>query len=217
MLYFYLLDQVEFLEIIRPALSTSWQRRSFLPCREICQKLISRVTAFVPGHHLAGDEPLLLQVVHEINFDRRLWHHLVGEVLMYSAVEVPRIETAADTLCCLLAPDRIREEFTTRDRFAPIQQAHFGTRDLVFGDGYYRPDFAGWNDPDDVARLRDYFAAQDPSQWNIATLEPLPHLASDAERTEELEYAREWFAPLGDLYRKACSARQIIVCEVLGE
>lgn len=217
MIYFYVLDSRSFFESIRPALSASWQQRSFLPCRELCRSLVLRAKDFFAGHQLSSEEPLLRKVARGLAFDRRFWHHLVGEVLMFSAALVPEIQTAPETLCCLLAPDMFREGACTRARFAPIQQAHFGSRDLVFGGSYYRPEFAGWHDPDDVVRLHDYLSAQKPDQWTTADLEMMPGLCSDAERAEELAYAREWFGPLCGLYRGACDRNQIIVCEVLGE
>ena len=99
------------------------------------------------------DEPLLAQVARSIvPFDRDFWRLLAGEVLLYGAASVPEILTAPDTLGHLLAPGQDD---------SPIRQAHFGARGLAFGGGIYRPDAAGWNDAEDVARLADYLAAID--------------------------------------------------------
>lgn len=216
MLYFYLLDQATFLESIRPALTASWQQRSFAPCRDLCRLLMPRIPEYLAGRSPANESPFLLRVAEGATFDRRLWHHLVGEVLMFSAIEVPRLETSPDALCCLLAPDQFREKVTARDRFALIQEAHLGSRDLVLG-GYYRPDFAGWNHPDDVVRLHDYLAAQDSTRWTIAALKPLLDEASDEELAAELEYARECLALLRELYRQVRDNHQVLACEILGE
>lgn len=213
MLYFYILDRAEFLDVARLALSLSWQRRSFEPCRDLCRELAPRARGFFPGSDLAQHPLLMEQVANGLAFDRRFWQHLVGEVLMYSAVEVPRLETAAETLCSLLAPEHFRDGVTERGRLAPIQQAHHGSRDLVFGGGTYRPDFAGWNDADDVDRLANYLAEQSPEQWTVSAL--LNELGGDAEREAELEYARHWFEPLRDMYHEARAAGRVIVCEDL--
>lgn len=217
MLYFYLLEQATFLDSIRPALSTSWRQRSFAPCRELCQQLIPRIPDYLAGRSSADDSPFLLRVAEGAAFDRRLWHLLVGEVLMFSAVDVPRIDTSPDALCCLLASDRVREPTTEREKFDAIQQAHFGSRDLVFGGGYYRPDFAGWNDVDDVARLHDYLAGHDTSQWKIADLKPSLAEANDEELAAELEYARQCHVALCEMYARARNNREVIVAEILGE
>ncbi|MBM4070464.1 MAG: hypothetical protein FJ271_16140 [Planctomycetes bacterium] len=214
MLYFFILDGPEFLETIGPALAQSWQRRSFEPCRELCAALVPRAKGFFPGSEHGQHQLLVEQVGRGLTFDRRFWQPLVGEVLMYSAIAVPRLETAAETLCCLLAPEHFRDRVTARARLAAIQQAHFGSRDLVFGGGHYRPESAGWNDTDEVARLADYLAAQTPEQWTSAGLASL-EVYDDSEREAELDYARHWFLPLCDMYRDARDAGQIIVCEDL--
>jgi hypothetical protein len=148
-------------------------------------------------------------------FDRHCWRALVGEVLWYSARDIPEFQTAPDTLCCLLAPDVYRQPDWPRERFVPIQQVHFGTRDLVFGGGFYRPEHAGWNDVGDVARLAAYLEAIHPEHWTVRDLDSLRDAANDEERADELEWVREWFPALQHLYRGAAEGGQIVVCEVL--
>src|SRR5260370_15134109 len=133
MLYFYLWERGPFVETIQPALTASWQKRSFEPCRALCQGLIPAAQAFSARYCLGLDRLLLSQVAEGLPFERHCWRCLIGEILILRAVEIPAIETAAAGFCCLLAPDRYQEDGTPRQRFAPIQQAHFGTRDLVFG------------------------------------------------------------------------------------
>src|SRR5262249_9087900 len=140
---------------------------------------------------------------------------LVGEVLLYSAAEVPELQTVPDTLCCLLAPERYQEGEVPRERFAAIQQAHFGTRDLVLGGAYYRPEQAGWNDRADVLRLADYLAAVDPDRWRSPELLALPDVPDLEEAEEELLLARERFALLREMYQRAALAGQIVICEML--
>ncbi|HKI34715.1 MAG TPA: hypothetical protein VKA46_22855, partial [Gemmataceae bacterium] len=111
-----------------------------------------------------------------------------------------------DILCGLLAPGQDG---------APIRQAHFGSHDLVFGGGFYRPDAAGCNEAADVARLAEYLAAIDPNRWTVADLDGLREFDDDADRADELEFAREVFSSLGELYRGARDAGQVVICEVL--
>jgi hypothetical protein len=211
---FQLLAARMFHEQIRPALGAAWQERSFEPCRALCSALLPAVEAFAERFHTAPEEQLLRHIT-ALPFDRDFWRLLVGEVLLYSAVEVPELQTIPDTLCCLLAPERYREGPAPRERFAPIEQVHFGARDLLLGGGFYRPDHAGYNDTDDVARLADYLDALRPDEWTATALIALRELADEEERADELEFAREWLPPLQELYLRARERDQIIVCEIL--
>ena len=148
-------------------------------------------------------------------FDPDFWSLLAGEVLLYAAVEIPDIQLVPDTLCCLLAHDRYQEEAGPRERLAPIQQAHYGSRDLVFGRRIYRPDYAGYNDVADVDRLADYLSGIDPQWWSTAALCDLRQAGDDEERSDELEFAREWFPVLRDLYQQASQRGFIVVSETL--
>jgi hypothetical protein len=214
-LYFLLLDGRLFHEAIRPALAAAWQQRSFEPCLPLATRLGPAVRAFAERYHLGTEEPLLTQVARGLPFDRHFWTLLVGEALLYGAAEVPEFQTAPETLCCLLAPEHCREGEVPRERFAPIQQAHYGSRDLDFGGKLYRPEHAGYNDAVDVARLAAYLGGVDPGRWSAADLALLPALADEEERAEELEFVRDWFPALQDLYRRAETLGQIVVCEVL--
>jgi hypothetical protein len=144
--------------------------------------------------------------------------------LLHGAADVPEIQTDPETLGALLAPGHTPN--LPRECLAPIQQAHFGARDLVFG-GFYRPQAAGYNDIDDVARLATYLASCDP-------FTPLPLLPSGRgegvrgrvadlpgwndtieDRQEELEFARQCLFVLRDLYAAAAKNGQVVVCEML--
>jgi hypothetical protein len=96
-----------------------------------------------------------------------------------------------------------------------ILQAHYGSRDVRLGGGYYRPEHAGTNDAADVGRLADYLASVDPQRWTPADLALLPDFATAEERADELEYVRDWFPALRDLYQQARERNQIVVCEAL--
>jgi len=148
-------------------------------------------------------------------FDREFWTHLAGELLWYGAAEIPEIETAPETLCCLLAPERYRDRSGGREQFVPIEQVHFGARDLLFGGGFYRPEHAGYNCGDDVARLAAYLHALDPQQWTVAQLAGLDGVTDEEDRADELAFVREWFPALRDLYERARAGGFVVVCEIL--
>jgi hypothetical protein len=214
-IFFQLLAARTFHEQIRRALSAAWQQRSFEPCRWLCLALLPAVEVFAQRFHTNPEESLLRQVAAGLPFDRDFWRLLVGEVLLYSAEEIPELQTIPDTFCCLLAPQRYREGPGPRERFAPIEQVHFGARDLFFGGGFYRPDHAGYNNTDEVAQLTNYLDALRPEDWTIAALAGLREVSDDEERADELDFAREWLPPLQELYRRAHQRQQIIVCEIL--
>jgi hypothetical protein len=216
-LYFLLLDGHTFHERMTPALAASWRERSFAPCRGLCAVLAPGAIAYTERYHTGTDEPLLCRIARgeEPSFDANLWRYLAGEMLLYGAADVPEVQTAPDTLCCLLAPEHFRQDAGPREHHAPIQQVHRGARDLSFGGAFYRPDQAGYNAVDDVARLAEYLAAVNPDSWNPGDLAKLPDAADEEARGEELAFARECLASLQDLYGRAARAGQMIVCEVL--
>jgi len=153
---------------------------------------------FADRFHLTADErPLLAGLTAARPFDRRLWRHLAGEVLLYAAADAPAIQTAAETLGVLVRPEQ-------RDA---VRQAHTGSHDLDFEGVPYRPGQAGLNDTADVIRLADQLAVIDPAGWSEADL-------TDAdERAEELAFAREFFTALRDVYVQARTRDQVVVCE----
>jgi len=214
-LYFLLMNSPLFRERLRPVLAASWRGRSFEPCRPLCADLLPGALAFAERYHTGPNEMVLAQVAAGLAFDRDYWTALVGEMLWFGAAEIPEIQTAPESLCCLLAPDRFAEGSIARERFAPIQQAHHGARDLVFGGRYYRPEQAGYNDAADVARLACYVGSIEPLRWTPADLVPMTDLADENERAEELEYVRDWFPALRELYERAGQRDQIVVCETL--
>jgi hypothetical protein len=213
-LYFYVLNNELFSQRLSPALAACWRTRSFLPGRALCQDLLGRSRLFHQRYHIDPAESLIGRVAGGLSFDRNYWRLLAGELLLVCADDVPEIQTTPDTLSCLLAPDSLSET-APREQWPAIKQAHFGTRDLRFGSAYYRPDFAGLNDLNDVRRLADYLAAQDPRQWRAEALAPLADFSDSQHREEELEFAREWFPALVALYQRARSSRDVIVCEAL--
>ncbi len=215
--YYLLEDAVWFTQQFCPALAASWQRRSFEPCRALCTALLPTVAVFQERYHTGSEEPLLCQIARGLPFDRTYWSYLLGELLFLGATDIPEIQIAPETLCCLLAPERYQEGLVARERFAPIQQAHFGSRDLHIGSKIYRPEHVGLNDTCDVARLAGYLASIRPEHWTVADLGGLREVLSAEDRADELAFAREWFPALRDLYQQAAERGQVVVCEILGK
>jgi hypothetical protein len=209
-LYFMLHDAARFHQELCPLLAEAWRRRSFEACRRLCRDLAPRVLA--EQSPLNPEQPLLCHVAQGLAFDRDYWRLLAGELLLFTAVELPAAPAAPETLRFLLAPQRQAEEPVPRERFTPIEQAHLGSRDLTFGGARYRPEQAGYNDVDDVRRLASYLAAQNPEQWRVADLAALDEVPED-ERADELEFARHCFAVLAELYARAAQHGHVVVCE----
>jgi hypothetical protein len=211
--YFLMLDAVAFEGRARPALAASWRQRSFAPCRSFCAELLPAAGAYAEQYHVGADEPLLARVVDGLPFDRDRWRAVVGEVLLFTAVEIPELQTCEETLCRLLAREHYRDAADQRERLAPVQQAHRGTRDLTFGAAVYRPEHAGYNNAEDVGRLADYLASVRPADWTANDLIGLRGAEDEAEREEELAFAREWFPVLADLFCRARERGGILVHE----
>jgi hypothetical protein len=213
-LYFLLHNAETFHSRLAPTLAESWRQRSFAPIVTLAADLAAVFNTFAERYHLTADEaPLLRQLTAEQPFDRRLWRHLAGELLLYAAADAPAFQTASDTLTSLLAPESAAAGKTARTNLAPIQQVHFGSRDLDFGGVVYRPHQAGLNDVNDVARLAAYLAAVDAARWTAADLRSLPGLTDDEEWDEELAFARDSFADLRAMYEQARERGQVVVCE----
>ncbi|MCI0681919.1 MAG: hypothetical protein L0Y71_07430 [Gemmataceae bacterium] len=203
--YFYLLNQAWLEEALRPALTESWRRRSFQPCRTLCRTLLET--------EAAGAAPVVAGVARGLPFDRTFWQALVGECLILGADAMPRLEIAFESLCCFLAPDRLGAEVADRGAFSPIEQAYFGSRDLRFGGRWHQPEYVGWNDAGDIARLVSYLQSVDPGAWSAAALQGLSHFENETERDEELADARAWWPALVEMYAGAQAAGQVIVAE----
>jgi hypothetical protein len=212
--YYMLLDAGRF-EEVGAALAASWRLRSFAPARVLYAALAEDLRVFNERYHVDPEESVLKRVHDGLPFDRNIWRLLVGEVLLYGASTIPEIQTAPDVLCCLLAPDRYAEDSVSRERFAAIQQAHFGSRDLSFGSAIYRPDAAGFNDVSDVRRLSAYLSSLQPSEWAAADLARLRGVDGDEDRQDELDFAREWLPALQQLYQQASVQSQVVVYESL--
>ncbi len=222
--YFLVLPNDLFEGQIRPALAESRRRRSFEPCRELCRSLLPAAEAYRQRYHSGAAEPVLEQVARGLSYDRDWWKQLVGEVLLFAAVEIPEFQLAADAWCCLLTPERYHRRqagidpaggqafLGVRQQFAPIEQALWGTHDLAFGHVIYRPDQAGLNLPADIARLAGFLEGIDPSQWRESDLEGLADCDPD-DLADELAYAQDWFPELQGLFRRLREHGQVLVHE----
>jgi hypothetical protein len=211
--YFLVLDGAGFEGQVRPALAESWRRRSFEPCQVLCAGLLPAARSYAERYHTGDAEPLVALVGAGLPFDRVYWRTLVAEVLLFAAVEIPEFQTCAETLSLLLAPEHHPAGPLSREQLPPIQQAHRGSHDLTFGTAVYRPEHAGHSNAADVARLADYLGSVQPERWTVAALEGLAGDLDDEERAEELEFAREWFPSLRDLYCRAREHGQVLVIE----
>src|SRR4051794_29296260 len=84
--YFLVLPADLFEQQIRPALTRSRQQRGFAPCRDLCRSLLPAARAYRERYQAGSAEPLLEQAARDLAFDRDLWKHLVGELLLFAAV-----------------------------------------------------------------------------------------------------------------------------------
>jgi hypothetical protein len=211
-LYYLVFDPILLEQQIRPALTASRQQRSFDPCQRLITALLPRAHAFRERYHIALEESLLDRVVRGLAFDRHRWQLLVGELLLIGAEEVPELHIPVETFCGILGG--AVGDSQPRPRFSPFEQACYGSQDLRFGVYYYRPEHAGFNNPDDVGRLSRYLAEQRPETWTVSDLTSLTDL-TEQDRLEELELARDYFPALQGLYRNAERQGRAIVCERL--
>lgn len=202
-----------FCQRLQPTLARSWRQRSFAPCRELCEELLSRVRDYHRDYHGLAEKTLVEQAAASLSFDRHTWRALTGEILLFAAREVPLLQLPAETLCCLLAPATLGTNLF-REHFPPIHQALFGSHDLVFAGGYYRPDSAGCNNPEDVARLSAYLRSIDANLWQPAQLAALPDFPDDEDRAEELAFARQCWPGLVEVYRQAECQQDMLICEI---
>lgn len=194
---------------IVPALGNCWKERSFEPGRELFRELEPRIAAFHAECHGITGKTLIEEVATGLAFDRLLWRTLVGEVLLIAAAEMPILELSPEALCVLL----LGASEGPRSEFSRIEQVLYGSRDLVFRGGFYRPDFAGWNDVDDVARLAEYLQSVDVASWQPGDLRTMAELPDDEERFEELEFVRQNWPGLVQVYVEAKDKRRIIICD----
>jgi hypothetical protein len=204
LLDFYLLAAAFLRLRMRPALAESWRRRSFDPCRDLCAECLGRALP---------EACVIRRVAEGLPFAREFWHALAGELLVFGCEDMPLLQAEPATLCWLLAPDRHGAGEAPRSTLAPIEQVHFGSRDLRFGGAFYRPDHAGWNDAADVARLLTYLEGIEPAAWHEEMLRPMAEFPTAEDREEELAFVRDWWPALVAMYHDAARRGCVVVCE----
>ena len=211
--YYFLHDAAFFHQDFVPALTACWHDRSFDPCRPLCKDLLSAVDAFAARGWAIPEKPLVCLAADGLAFDRHFWIQLVGEILLYGAAEIPEIQSDLQTLRELIEPGKAPLDSLNRDSFRPIEQAHFGSRDLTFGSKIYRPDHAGYDDAEDVIRLQSFLDGIDPARWDPANLsEPA---ADPEDLADQLAFAEQSLSSLQDTYRRARSQGNLIIHETL--
>jgi hypothetical protein len=204
MRYFYLIPAERFHGRLAPALAGCAAARSFAPALELSREFANVAGPFAQRDAI-GMESVLSQITQGLPFRRDLWRILVGELLLFTSVRLPELETPLESLAALLRQPLAEN----RALFSPIQHAILGARDLHFGGAFYRPDFAGWNDLDDLSRLNAWLGGVSPASWSAASV-PMP---AAEERDDELAFAREWFPELVAIYRDAEQSRLVVAIE----
>src|ERR1051326_1205791 len=211
--YFHVHDASWFLNDFIPALTRCRQRHSLAPCQNLCLSLLPTAQGFGERFHICADELLVSRVNVDLPYNLDVWRLIVGELLVVGAVEIPEIEQCPDMLCRLVASARCELDTHEREALAPIQQAHLGSRDLMFGAAVYRFANVGWNGVDDTARLAQYLGAVNVEEWTGDRLIACGLEVSDVD--DELAYARNCLVGLQGLYRQAAQNGQVIVAELV--
>jgi hypothetical protein len=199
MVRYFLIHEYDFFEQkVRPALAGAWLRRSFGPCRTLCEGILPLANDYARRYCTGGGEPVLASVLSGAPFDRTLWRALVGEVLLYGAADVPFLQVEDETFITFAGGPG--------EMGSPIRQALSGSRDLNFGPAVYRPEHAGYNNRTDVIRLAEHLKGVDTTSW---VNEP----GADEEDLNGLAFAREGFASLVALYEESASRGRVVVIE----
>jgi hypothetical protein len=213
-IYFMIHDARLYDQEIHPALSASWQLKSFEPCKRLGRILKEATDTFAAKFHTGAESPLLEYIGKGLPFDRRFWSLLVGETFIYAARDIPEFELAPDTLMRLLCPGSATRDYALRSRFSTIEQALYGSKFMEFGKKTYRPERAGLNDAADVQRLAECLSAVNSDEWNYRNLAPFHSDENDCE--EELEDAKLSFLNLREMYISAAGRCEVVVCEEIG-
>jgi hypothetical protein len=178
------------------ALGASYRKRSFEPLTDLVRELQPLIENFGQQFQLTSAErPLVFDCAGK-PFDRRLWRHFAGELLLYAAAETPDFPIAPELLSRFTPPEL-------------IERLHRGSREVTFEGVPYRPDRAGLHDVADIAELAVELAAINPLLWTADVLSDL----ADDERHEDLTFARQCFEQLLEMVASAQRHGQLIVCE----
>src|SRR5438270_13210718 len=115
--YFLVHDADRFDHELRPALAEAWRQRRFGPCLGLCRESLAAARDYAQRYHIHLDETVLAHV-EQLSFDRTLWRTLAGELLLFTARDVPELPIPAGTLACLLSPDHLPARPADRAAFA---------------------------------------------------------------------------------------------------
>src|SRR5262245_24576435 len=127
---YFLAHEAEALQQMTSLLGVSRRKRSFEPCVELCHDLLRAVCEFHSRYHLGADESIARRIINGLPYDRHCWKLLVGEALLYGAVDVPEFETLPQTLNLLISSEQGHTADGLRVGLPPVLQAHYGSRDL---------------------------------------------------------------------------------------
>lgn len=207
--YYMLHDPELFLDRIVPAMSISWQRRSFKPCVELCQSLLPQAEDYCKRYFLKREEMLVYSVSLTMPFGRELWNLLAGELLLITARDIPTIPDGADSLCGLTSAEHPLP--TDREQLNDMQKACYGAMDIAFGNKLFRPALAGWNPLSECKRLARHL---DTVKLDASHQSYLSHQLQSVEDLEdEIAVARECLAALRELYAEANRKDWIVLVE----
>jgi hypothetical protein len=212
-IYFYLHERRWFQDEFVRGMAECRRLRSFRPCLALCRSMAAAAQDYWRRFHIGDDVPLVCQVDAGSRYEPNIWELLVGELIVVGAQQIPEIALAPEMLCRLAAGGPVEIDPLERESFAPMQQAHLGTRALRLGPAHYRPRHVGWNDSDAVARLAAYLAAVSPETWAGETL--IQCGVEPDEAADERDYAITCLTDLRNVYDGAAAAGLIIVAELI--
>jgi hypothetical protein len=181
-----------------PALTQCWKMRTYRPGRELFELLAKRMPNFVERHRLGSVPTLFHPAAEGLPWDRVIWRHLVGEVLLYSAESMPDIQIDEELLLAIHGPK--------------IYPALYGSHDILFG-GFYRPGCAGYNNANEVEQFAEYLKLLPSSPWILPQDFRLEDLEED--RQNDFLSAKMAFPSLDEMYQDAASRGWTIVCEAM--
>jgi len=163
---------------------------------DLVRELYPVIETFGQQYQLTSAErPLFFECAGK-PFDRRLWRHFAGELLLYAAAETPDFPIAPELLSQFIPPDL-------------VERLHRGSREVTFDGVPYRPGQAGLHDVADIAELAVELAAINSLLWTADVLSDL----ADDERDDDLTFARQCFEKLREMVASAQQHGQLIVCE----
>ena len=196
-LIFYLHDREFLLDRVTPILRECWKKKSFAPGQAFFAELTDHWPEFRDLHHFNQGTPLFAAMNH-LPCDAFFWSSLVGEILLYTALEIPYLEVDSELLLATNGE--------------PMKEVLFGSRPIQMG-RIYRRDQAGWSLPEDLTRFATFLNEVHPEDWHLPS--EFRSDLSEEDREDDLEMSREWYPNLREMVLKAAEKQQILVSEWL--